>query len=347
MPKTPICFTEARVSDAIKQAPNNNSTGPDNLNIRHLKHLGPFAIALLTHTLNTNTIPAIWKVAKIIPIPKPNKDPSIGTSYRPIALLSPIAKLMEKTILPEIVENTRLPEHQHGFRKQHSTTTALHRINSIITSGFNQKKPPTRTIAFDMSKAFDTVHLHTLTRKILLTSTPNIIIKYIFNYTRGRQQYSLHNGKKSSCRNTKTEVPQGGVLSPTLFNIYTSDLPAPPRNVQTVTYADDITILSSHSKVDTAQLQVQNYLEEINDWTTTNQLTLNPDKTTTTLFSPDPAEYSKTLSLTIGNQTLPTVRETKILNCQGPGGVKKEKTPSSLAPFYISTLQCCSSCSCE
>ena len=178
---TPICITEARVSDAIKQARNNNSTGPDNLNIRHLKHLGPFAIALLTHTLNsslnTNTIPAIWKVAKIIPIA--TKQRHIGTSYRHIALLSPIAKLMEKTILPEIVENTRLPEHQHGFRKQHSTTTtALHRINSIITSGFNQKKPPTRTIAIalDMSKAFDTVHLHTLTRKILLTNIPHIII---------------------------------------------------------------------------------------------------------------------------------------------------------------------------
>ena len=79
--------------EAIKNTKNKNSVGPDNLNIRHL---GSLAIQYLTDTLNlalkTNTIPQIWKLAKIIPIPKPNKDPNLGTSYRPISLLSPIAK---------------------------------------------------------------------------------------------------------------------------------------------------------------------------------------------------------------------------------------------------------------
>ena len=70
--------------EAIKNTKNKNSVGPDNLNIRHLKHLGPTAIQYLTDilnlALNTNTIPQIWKLAKIIPIPKPNKDPNLGTS---------------------------------------------------------------------------------------------------------------------------------------------------------------------------------------------------------------------------------------------------------------------------
>ena len=130
----------------MKQSKNNNSSEPDNINIKHLKHLGPIAIKHLTNlynvTINTNTIPQIWKSSKIIPIAKPNKNPSLPFSYRPIALLSPIAKTLEKIILPHITTNIILPTHQHGFRAANSTTTALHQINNIILTGFNKKKPP-------------------------------------------------------------------------------------------------------------------------------------------------------------------------------------------------------------
>src|SRR6267154_1662858 len=94
LPSTPILITSTQVSEAISHSSNNNSTGPDNINIRHLKHLGPLAIKYLTDifnlALNRNIIPQIWKLAKIIPILKPNKDPCNGNSYRPISLLSPI-----------------------------------------------------------------------------------------------------------------------------------------------------------------------------------------------------------------------------------------------------------------
>src|SRR5688572_32368966 len=92
---SPIHITTTQVLTAISSSTNNNSTGPDHINIRYLKHLGPLAIQYLTDLLNLalthNIIPQIWKLAKIIPIPKPNKNPCIGTSYRQISLLSPIA----------------------------------------------------------------------------------------------------------------------------------------------------------------------------------------------------------------------------------------------------------------
>src|SRR6476469_8004520 len=96
LPHTPMTITTQQTIQAIRAAKNNNSTGSDNINIRHLKHLGPLAINYLTQifnlSLNQNTIPKIWELAKIIPMPKPNKDPGIGTSYRPLSLLSFIAK---------------------------------------------------------------------------------------------------------------------------------------------------------------------------------------------------------------------------------------------------------------
>ena len=178
-----------------------------------------------------------------------------------------------------------------------------------------KQSPPQRTItvALDMSKAFDTVNLHLLIQKLHNTTIPGTITKYIANYIKGRKQYTTFNGHTSKLRNIKTGVPQGGVLSPTLFNIYTADIPQPPPGTKLVTYADDITIMSSHRHPQTAQNQVQPYLDQIHDWTTNNQLTLNPNKTMTTLFTPDPAEYSLTLDLKIDNTTLPTVRNPKIL----------------------------------
>ena len=102
-------------------------------------------------------------------------------------------------------------------------------------------------------------------------------------------------------------------LSPTLINIYTSDIPLPQNNIQITTYAYDITITASHSKHCKAQQFVQPYLHKIYEWATIDNLHINTDKTTTTLFTPDPAEYSTTLSPKLNNQTLPTTKHPKIL----------------------------------
>jgi hypothetical protein len=90
------------------------------MSIHHLKHLEPIALQYLTDLFNLapqyNTIPHIWKLTKIIPILKPDKDPKKGTSYRPISLLSPIAKCLENTILPTLTQHLPTIEHQHGFK---------------------------------------------------------------------------------------------------------------------------------------------------------------------------------------------------------------------------------------
>ena len=97
-----------------------HSQGPDKLNIRHLKHIGPLGLAFLTSmfktALNKNIIPHTWKLANIVPIPKPNKDTDKGTSYRPMSLLSVIAKTLEKSLLPYITANIPNTPMQHGYK---------------------------------------------------------------------------------------------------------------------------------------------------------------------------------------------------------------------------------------
>ena len=128
-----ITLTTVQVQEAIKQSKNTNSQGPDKLNIKHLKHIGPLGLAFLTSmfktALNKNIIPHTWKLANIVPIPKPNKDTDKGTPYRPISLLSVITKTLEKSLLPYITANIPNTPMQHGYKTQHSTVTALHTLN--------------------------------------------------------------------------------------------------------------------------------------------------------------------------------------------------------------------------
>ena len=259
-----------------------------------------------------NLIPHTWKLANIVPIPKPNKDTDKGSSYRPISLLSVIAKTLEKSLLPYITANT--PMH-HGYKTQHSTVTALHTLNNTVAKGFNQMAPPARTITvtLDMSKAFDTINIHTLIRKLLQTNIPGTIIKFIANYIKGRKAYATYRNRTSKQRQFKTGVPQGGVLSPTLLNIYTSDLPPPSAQVQVMAYADDITITSTHTSTSAAKKYIQPYLHKVFAWTKQNNLLLNPDKTICTMFRPDPAEYTSNLDLTINNKALPMAMHPKAL----------------------------------
>jgi len=319
-PDTDFTLSEQEITTAIANSNTNKSTGPDNINIQHLKHLGPVAITYLTNlfnlSLSRNHIPQIWKLAKIIPIPKPNKPASEGTSFRPISLLSPIAKVLEKALLPHITEQIPNNPHQHGFKPLHSTTTALNNIVSTITEGFNERQPPSRTVlvSLDMSKAFDTVNHHKLTDKMLNLTTINpTITKFVSNYLKGRKTFTIYNRTTSSKCHLKTGVPQGSVLSPVLFNLYTSDLPPPPPNVHLDSYADDMNTYASNPKYHEAETTLQPYLDTIYQWTTANELTLNPDKSTATLFTPDKAEFRDNLSLTINNTTIPTIRNPKIL----------------------------------
>ena len=87
--------------------------------------------------LNKNIIPHTWKLANIVHIPKTNKDTDNGTSYRPISLLSVIAKTLEKSLLPYITANMPNTPMQHGYKTQHSTVTALHTLNNTVAKGFN------------------------------------------------------------------------------------------------------------------------------------------------------------------------------------------------------------------
>ena len=108
-------------------------------------------------------------------------------------------------------------------------------------------------------------HNHTLIRKLLQTNIPDTIIKFIANYIKGRKAYTTYRNYTSRYRQFKTGVPQVGVLSPTLFNIYISDLPPPSASVQVMAYTIDITITYTHRSE--ANKYIHPYLQKVFVWT--------------------------------------------------------------------------------
>ena len=134
-----VTFTTDQVTTRIGNCRNTRAFGHDKLTMFHIKNFGPRAIEYLTALFNDSVtscrIPAIWKPSIVIPIPKPDRDYSLGTSYRPISLLCQAAKVMEALILTTVNTHLFPSADQHGIRPGHSTTSALLQLMSDAMTG--------------------------------------------------------------------------------------------------------------------------------------------------------------------------------------------------------------------
>ena len=314
-----ITITIAQTTKAIKSCKNSKALGPDGISPIMMKNLGPNGIKFLTsiynQSVNKAIIPTIWKTGRIIPLLKPQKPSDQGPSFRPISLLSPPAKILESILLPEISASINFAPHQHGFRKGRSTTTALQTLSDKITKGLNMLKPVDRTVvvAIDLSKAFDTVNHEILLQDILELNLNNNIKRFLTAYIRGRQTFVEFRNKRSKFRKMRQGVPQGGVLSPILFNLYMSKMPPPPTGISLVTYADDSNVLTSGTNIKQMCNNLNQYLQTLDTWFKDRNLFISPAKSSATLFSTAPNEMNLKLPIKINNEEVPTVKHPKFL----------------------------------
>lgn len=113
-------FTDEMTKVAIQKSSNSTALGPDRLTSLHLKFFGPLGISYLTRLYNLffahADIPTLWKQSNIVPIPKPGKPAGLSTSYRPICLLSPCVKVLERLLVPFVTEASPSAPTQHGYK---------------------------------------------------------------------------------------------------------------------------------------------------------------------------------------------------------------------------------------
>ena len=162
----------------------------------------------------------------MIAILKSEKYSTLPKSYRPISLLCHTYKLFERMILNRLnpLIETMIIDQQAGFRPGKSTTGQLLNLTQHIEDGY-ERGVVTGTVSVDILAAYDTISHNILLNKICRMTSEIKFTYLIGNMLSNRRHFVELNGQKSRWMNQKNGLPQGSVLSPVVFNIYTNDQP--------------------------------------------------------------------------------------------------------------------------
>ena len=218
----------------LKEALNKSrdtATGLDNIHYQFLKHLPESGLKVLLKVFNqvweSGVFPPSWREALIIPIPKPGKDSKNPNNYRPIALTSCLCKTMERMVNARLTycleTNGCLSDEQCGFRKGRSTTDHLVRFETFIREAFAQDKHVV-AIFFDLEKAYDTSWKRGILNNLHKLGFRGKLAHFVEGFLEQRTFTVRAGSTYSDSFEQEMGVPQGSILSPTLFNIQINDI---------------------------------------------------------------------------------------------------------------------------
>ena len=218
-----------------------NSTSVDMISMKTLSKIKFSTMPLILHLINTiiktETFPNNLKTSRIVPIKKCNDlDDLDMAKFRPVNLLSPIAKLVEKVwytqIFKHLTDNKMIDENLQGGIRGRSSNLTLAEIYQKLSRN-KAMKVNSALITMDLSSAFEIVPHRILKLKLLHLGIEEGTVRMIMSYLHDRKQVVTVNGNTSQTLLTgPVSVCQGSVLSSLLWIIYTLDLHNQPHRVK-------------------------------------------------------------------------------------------------------------------
>jgi len=320
-----FCFSLVEPDDILKiiVSIKSNAVGSDSLSIAMIKLCCPFILPMLAHLINTclleGVFPSAWREAHVIPIPKTKICRELR-DIRPISILSPLAKILEKIIDRQIRDHLSsfdiLPSTQSGFRPLFGCATALSSIvDDIIGSrdlGLN-----VALVLIDFSKAFDTLDHNLLLSILHYCGFSEIAICFFENYLIGRCQRVCVSGVLSQSRLLVRGVPQGSILGPLLYTMYTSFIYNSLDACAFHLYADDSQLYHCFrtDEAYAAERRINSDLESLRRVASEHCLVINPAKSSLLLFCSrnDRNLLESSLRICIGDTVLQFSHEVKNL----------------------------------
>ena len=319
-------FETESVITELKNIEEFSSPGAIDISPKVLKHcakeIGPSLTNLFNLCIAKNEIPDEWKIAYITPVYKGSGSKSELNNYRPISVISPIAKIFESLLARQIMahlENTGLLHgSQFGFRANRSCELALNTMIDEWRRSLDISKSLV-SVFLDLSKAFDTVDHTLLIRKLQFYNFSIDTIKLISNYLSNRTIRVNIDGTLSKSEKMSVGIPQGTVLGPVLFIVYINDMCHLPLSAILILFADDTSAYLSGFNLTEILEKLAMDMEIIKEWLNHNRLVLNLSKTHAIHF-PTKLEKLSTnlpnlseLSIKCGVEKIGFVKETKIL----------------------------------
>lgn len=286
-------FTEQELEHALELS-NDSAPGPDEVIYSMLKNLGTTGKQLLLQLFNKiykeGKLPARWKEAYIIPILKDGKGATSPGSYRPIALTSCISKVLERMVNRRLVwfleSRGLLPRYQCGFRPGRSTIDSL---VSLVTEAQNayRRSEYLFTVFFDLAKAYDTCWKHLIMKELHKFGLRGELAKFIEDYLTDRHFRVRVGQNLSELFEQKMGVPQGGVLSCTLFSIAINTVVQIIKRLSGITcsiYVDDKRVSFATKNVEDGVLKIQRLLNRVLEWSLKTGFRFSVDKTEWMVF---------------------------------------------------------------
>ena len=265
--------------------------------------------------------PKSEKVASILPTYKGKGDKDDLSSYRPISNLTFISKVIELTIKEQLCkylyDNDILPKEQSAYRKDHSTETAMLAMLNDFLISMDDKKVGI-LIMLDLSAAFDTVNHEQLLIDLYNVGLRGRVLDWFQNYLYHRPVYVKLNNSRSEMKILTSGVPQGSVLGPILFCLYTRKLANILRRhmIKFKLYADDCQMYLEFGNVRDIRVvesKISNVNTEVKKWMTMKYLKLNEEKTVYMYIGKDELVKSLPNVLEICEKTIKLEKVTKDL----------------------------------
>ena len=264
----------------------------------------------------TGNVPKSWKEATIIPVPKPGKDNTNPNNYRPIALTSCICKTLERMINERLVwyleTNNIITEFQSGFRHQRSTNDHLVRLETFIREAFI-KKEHLVAVFFDLEKAYDTTWKYGIMNDLHDIGLKGRLPVFVQNFLSNREFKVRVGSTLSEAHNQEQGVPQGSILSVTLFSLKINNIvKCLNPGVDCSLYVDDFLICYRSKNMNTIERQLQLNLNKIRKWSTENGFKFSKSKTVCMHFCHLRKAHNDPI-LTLDGTPIPVVEENKFL----------------------------------
>ena len=309
-------ITESEVLKVFRKQKPNKAPGPDGVKGKVIKtcasQLSKIFTLIFQTLLNLHIMPRTWKSSTIIPIPK-NAKASLPNDFRPVALTPILAKCFESVLCQHLKGqvSSKLDPLQFAYKAKRGVDDACLTLINLISKHLQNAEASVRILMIDFSSAFNSIEPVVLLKRLIDLGVNSNLILFINDFLKERPQRVMANGKLSDELVLSTGAPQGCVLSPTLFSIYTDEIRLKNAITTLFKFADDMALVGLLLDENSLSTYFSD-VKKLHNWCSESYLELNVKKTKELVFETKKNNVPF-IPITISNENVDVVDSFKYL----------------------------------